>query len=62
MYIKALAAQQGYKTLTVVCLNIKTWNNQRNVKNLEKVYFFTYQKETNIILLRVISQVAYSIT
>ena len=23
MYIKALAAQQGYKTLTVACLNIK---------------------------------------
>ena len=36
MYIKALAAQQGYKTLTVACLNIKTWNNQLNVKNLEK--------------------------
>jgi len=35
MYIKALAAQQGYKTLTVACLNIKTWNNQLNVKNLE---------------------------
>ena len=36
MYMKALAAQQGYKTLTVACLNIKTWNNQLNVKNLEK--------------------------
>jgi len=36
MYIKALAAQQGYKTLTVACQNIKTWNNQLNVKNLEK--------------------------
>ena len=36
MYIKALAAQQGYKTLTVACLNIKTWNNLLNVKNLEK--------------------------
>ena len=23
MYIKALAAKQGYKTLTVACLNIK---------------------------------------
>jgi len=36
MYIKAVAAQQGCKTLTVACLNIKTWNNQLNVKNLEK--------------------------
>jgi len=37
LYIKALAAQQGYKTLTAVaCLNITTWNNQLNVKNLEK--------------------------
>ena len=40
IYIKALAAQQGYKTLTVACLNIKTWNNQLNVKNLEKSKFF----------------------
>ena len=36
MYIKALAAQQGYKTLTVAWLNVQTSNNQLNVKNLEK--------------------------
>ena len=37
MYIKALAAQQGCKKITVACFNIKTWNNQLNVKNLEKL-------------------------
>ena len=32
---KRISAQQDGKTLTVACLNIKTWNNQLNVKNLE---------------------------
>jgi len=56
MYIKALAAQQGCKTLTVACLNVKTWNNQLNVNNLEKsnraerVFKTTQCTEINYIL------------
>ena len=34
IYIRTVAAQQGYKTLTVACL--KTYDDQLNNKNLEK--------------------------
>jgi len=40
MYIKALAAQQGCKTLTVACLNIKQLTKREKYRKVNKVERF----------------------